>query len=85
MTTSGIANFTGNLFCGFVMDLFTGPDLRVNYHLFWLTPVAGISLLLCAVPIWVGMRGKKGDKYQEENEILMDGRAGSPPRVGSAS
>jgi nucleoside transporter len=45
LATSGIGNFTGNLFCGVVLDACARADASVNYHAFWLVPVAGLSLL----------------------------------------
>jgi hypothetical protein len=60
MITSGVGNFGGYLFCGFVMDAVTAPNAHVNYHLFWLTPAVGITLLLCALPIWFRLQ-RNGD------------------------
>ncbi len=64
MITSGIGNFSGYLFCGFVMDAVTAPDTHVNYHLFWLTPAAGLTLLLCCLPVWIRLQ-RKDDKAGE--------------------
>ncbi len=73
MITSGLGNFTGYLFCGFIMDLFTGPGSRVNYHLFWLTPAVGIAILLCAVPVWLRI-SRKGDMDKgPEGVEMIDG------------
>ena len=52
--TSGIGSFAGNLFCGFMMDACTGGGgTTVDYHRFWLAPVAGVGALFVALLIFL--------------------------------
>lgn len=49
MISSGIGNFTGNLFCGLTMDLCAVNHAPVNYHAFWLVPSAALFIILFVI------------------------------------
>lgn len=46
MITSGIGNFAGSIFCGYVMDSCSKSTGIVNYRLFWSVPAIGLLLML---------------------------------------
>jgi nucleoside transporter len=50
MITSGFGSFAGSIFCGMVMDA-ASIGGAVNYHLFWLVPTIGLSMILIAMAL----------------------------------
>jgi MFS transporter, NHS family, xanthosine permease len=72
LSTSGIGNFAGNLFCGLTMDACTANNSSVNYHAFWLIPAIGLFIMLLSFLLFHRREsaGEKGGVALEKDVVL---------------